>query len=238
MFKNPYLSGVSFNEIPALTLEKISFFYKKTAIPNEIFSDVSFSVLTGQTCAITGPSGAGKSTLMSLMGLLERPASGKIFIEGEDVSSAGNDERSRLRNMHLGFVFQGFNLFPRLTALENVAVPLMYRGLNRREASRIAAVQLKNVGLGEYHNHRPNEMSGGQCQRVAIARALSGSPAIVLADEPTGNLDDVNGNIVIELLLEMNERLDTTLIVVTHDESIAGRMKRRFVVDARKVAER
>jgi predicted ABC-type transport system involved in lysophospholipase L1 biosynthesis ATPase subunit len=221
----------------ALRLDNLCYHYGSDKNPVHVLSDVSLSVMQGETCAITGPSGAGKSTLMYLVGLLERPKSGKISLAGQDAAGASSDTRARLRNEHIGFVFQGFNLLPRLTALENVALPLMYRGLSKPAAREFAATQLIQVGLSERLNHRPNELSGGQCQRVAIARALAGSPSLLLADEPTGNLDDETGEMIVNMLLEMNAHHNTTLIMVTHDEGLASRMKRQFFVAEGRVAE-
>lgn len=214
----------------ALRLENVCYHYGTADAPHTILTDISLCVARGETCAITGPSGAGKSTLMHLIGLLERPSAGKIVIAGQDTSRAHADARAQLRNEHIGFIFQAFNLLPRLTALENVALPLLYRGETKRAALLKAAEWLDQVGLADRVHHRPSELSGGQCQRVAIARALCGNPSLLLADEPTGNLDDETGNNIVEVLLEKNRTHRTTLVIVTHDKALARRMDRQFYV--------
>ncbi|MFP1878076.1 ABC transporter ATP-binding protein [Lonsdalea quercina] len=182
----------------------------------------------GQSCSITGPSGSGKSTLLNIIGLLDKPSSGKVLLAGEDVSTASDDVRARARNQIIGFVFQGFNLLSRLNALDNVALPLLYRGLPKSIAREQAQLQLDRVGLAERLYYRPADLSGGQRQRVAIARALVGEPALLLADEPTGNLDQDTANEIVALLLSLNETAGTTLVMVTHDEKMAERMERRI----------
>lgn len=169
-----------------------------------------------------------KSTLLNIIGLLDKPSSGKVLLAGEDVSTASDDVRARARNQIIGFVFQGFNLLSRLNALDNVALPLLYRGLPKSIAREQAQLQLDRVGLAERLYYRPADLSGGQRQRVAIARALVGEPALLLADEPTGNLDQDTANEIVALLLSLNETAGTTLVMVTHDEKMAERMERRI----------
>lgn len=195
-----------------------------------ILHNVSLSVPAGQSCSIVGTSGSGKSTLLNIIGLLDQPTSGQVFLAGENMSFASDDVRATVRNKIIGFVFQGFNLLPRLNSLDNVALPLLYRGISRTIARQKAQLQLKRVGLAERLYHRPADLSGGQRQRVAIARALIGEPALLLADEPTGNLDHDTALDIVALLLSLNEKSGTTLVVVTHDEKIAERMERRIKV--------
>ncbi|WP_434627142.1 ABC transporter ATP-binding protein [Pseudomonas sp. Z1-29] len=188
--------------------------------------DVSLTINAGQSCAIIGASGSGKSTLLGLIGLLDQPSTGQVYLAGRDMTQASADARAMMRNRHIGFVFQSFNLLPRLDALDNVALALLYRGISRQAAQAAARRQLLQLGLGERLHHRPAQLSGGQRQRVAIARALVGEPALLLADEPTGNLDSQTASEVIELLLALNRERGVTLIVVTHDPDIAKRMQR------------
>jgi putative ABC transport system ATP-binding protein len=191
--------------------------------------DVSFTVAAGEMIALMGPSGSGKSTLMHLLGCLDSPTAGRYLLEGRDVGRLSGRERARVRNRRIGFVFQTFNLLPRLTALENVAMPLRYR--RQSDPRRRAADSLERVGLSDRLRHRPNELSGGQRQRVAIARALVTDPAIILADEPTGNLDSRSGESILNLLAALNRDEGRTVILVTHDANVAtraGRVLRLF----------
>ena len=185
---------------------------------------VDLRIATGEFVALMGPSGSGKSTLMHLLGCLDTPTGGQYRLESRDVNTLARDERSRVRSRRIGFVFQTLNLLPRLNALENVALPLLYQG-RVRDAEERAAQALKRVGLDHRVGHRPAELSGGECQRVAIARALITDPAIILADEPTGNLDSVTGADIMRLLGELNDE-GRTLLVVTHSAQVAAHAER------------
>lgn len=191
-----------------------------------VLQDVSLSIPRGQTCVIIGPSGSGKSTLLNLIGLLDQPCRGQVVLAGRDMTAATADQRAIMRNRLLGFIFQGFNLLPRLTALDNVALPLSYRGIGRVAARQAAQQQLEAVGLGQRAQHLPADLSGGQRQRVAIARALVTEPALLLADEPTGNLDGATAEGIAALLLGLNRERGVTLLMVTHDPAMARRMDR------------
>jgi putative ABC transport system ATP-binding protein len=192
--------------------------------------DISLGVAPGEFVAIMGPSGSGKSTLMNLLGLLDRPSTGRFFFDGEDLGNKKDNYLARLRREKIGFIFQSFNLFPRANALKNVAMPLLYAGVAPAERRRRAMAMLEQVGLADRAHHRPRELSGGQQQRVAIARALVNNPRMILADEPTGALDSVTGESVLAILQELNVR-GVTILMVTHDERVAqhaGRTIRLF----------
>ncbi|MDQ1254967.1 MAG: lipoprotein-releasing system ATP-binding protein [Euryarchaeota archaeon] len=184
---------------------------------------VSLRIERGEFVAIVGPSGSGKSTLMHLIGLLDTPSSGTLLLDGNDVTKMSDKARSEMRNRMLGFIFQYHHLLPDFTALENVMMPLLIAGNDRKEAMKTAEKLLKEVGLEDRMDHRPNELSGGQNQRVAIARALSCAPAIVLGDEPTGNLDTKTGDMIYDLLRHLNNEYNQTFIVVTHNEDLASK---------------
>ncbi|GAA6134970.1 ABC transporter ATP-binding protein [Oceaniserpentilla sp. 4NH20-0058] len=191
-----------------------------------ILSDVNVAVNAGETLAIVGKSGSGKSTLLSLLAGLDKATSGHVYIKGQDLSGMSEDERASIRKQHVGFVFQNFQLLPHLSALDNVMLPLELSGTNV-DAKKTATDWLEKVGLAERLEHQPNQLSGGEQQRVAIARAFACSPDILFADEPTGNLDEHTGEMIEDLLFDLNTQLNTTLILVTHDEALAKRCQRQ-----------
>lgn len=186
---------------------------------------VSLSIDKGEYVAIIGQSGSGKSTLMNMLGCLDVPSSGTYILNGTDVSSLSDDELSDIRNQEIGFIFQGFNLIPSFTAIENVELPLLYRGVSKSKRHELAIQALDKVGLGARMTHKPSEMSGGQQQRVAIARAIAQAPPVILADEPTGNLDSVSSKEIIEILKKLHAE-GRTVILITHDNEIAAQAKR------------
>lgn len=194
----------------------------------EVLKGVDLDIHRGELISIMGQSGSGKSTIMNIMGLLDGFDEGEYLFDGKHVGAYTNDELASIRNMHVGFVFQSFFLLPRLTALQNVGLPLIYRNMPEPEIKERAAAMLEKVGMGQKMHHKPNELSGGQQQRVAIARALIGDPTIVLADEPTGALDPLIGKEVLDLFIRLNEEEGKTLIIITHDPSVAKRCKRQI----------
>jgi len=205
-----------------IELENLTKVYQN-GVEFRALDNANLRIKKGEFVAIVGPSGSGKSTLMHLIGLLDTPSSGTLLIDGKDITKMSDKERSGMRNRVLGFVFQYHHLLPDFTALENVMMPLLIAGKNREKAKNVAEELLKKVGLEGRMDHRPGELSGGQNQRVAIARALSCSPAIVLGDEPTGSLDTKTGDVIYELLRQLNREYDQTFIVVTHNEDLASK---------------
>ena len=214
--------------MPCIEIENLYKIYHPGANEVRALDGISLMVERGEFLAIVGHSGSGKSTLMNMLGCLDTPSSGRYKLEGRDVSSLSDRELSFIRNRHIGFVFQGFNLVPGLTALENVELPLIYRGIGRQERRHMAMESLRQGGLEERMDHRPAQMSGGQQQRTAIARAIAAHPPLILADEPTGNLDTRAGEEVLGILKALNAQ-GHTVILITHDPGIAasaGRMVR------------
>ena len=201
-------------------LENVFKDYSQGREPVHVLHDVSMTVEQGEYIAIMGPSGSGKTTLMNLLGCLDVPTSGKYYLEGQDIGSLSDDALADIRNRSIGFVFQNFHLLPKMTALDNVALPLLYRGVPLKERRTRAEAALKLMGLGDRMDFFPNQLSGGQQQRVAIARAIVGNPRLLLADEPTGALDTASGNQIMDIFRRLSQR-GITIIMITHEQSIA-----------------
>ena len=208
-----------------LHLEQIrkSYFMGKQEL--RVLKGIDLDIRKNEYVALMGPSGSGKSTLMNILGCLDSPTAGKYILNGHDVSKMLDDNLADIRNKEIGFVFQQFNLLPRLTALENVALPLVYAGTSRKQRTEMAMDVIQKVGLEDRKDHKPNELSGGQCQRVAIARALVNNPSLILADEPTGNLDSTTSNEIMEIFGKI-QQAGNTVVLVTHEEDIANHAKR------------
>jgi putative ABC transport system ATP-binding protein len=202
---------------------KKSYFLGKQELP--VLKGVTMDIFKNDYVALMGPSGSGKSTLMNILGCLDSPTGGRYILNGKDVSRMEDDDLATVRNIEIGFVFQQFNLLPRLTAAENVALPLIYSGISKKDRAERAEEVLKKVKLEDRMHHKPNELSGGQCQRVAIARALINNPAIILADEPTGNLDSKTSHEIMDILGKIHGD-GNTIVLVTHEEDIAGFARR------------
>jgi lipoprotein-releasing system ATP-binding protein len=220
-----------------LRCQNLSKVYESGPISVEVLQGVNFSIDAGCKVAIVGASGSGKSTLMHLLGGLDVPNTGTVQVCGEDMSKLSDAGRGRLRNQSLGFIYQFHHLLPEFTALENVAMPLFLRGGSIQQATEQAQEYLSKVGLADRVQHKPTELSGGERQRVAIARALVTKPKVILADEPTGNLDRKNAHQVQQLMLELNEELGTAVIIVTHDHAIADSMSKTYVLDDGNLSE-
>ena len=216
------------NAAPLIAVRDLCKVYRSGDVNVQALRDVSLEIASGEFVAVTGPSGSGKSTFMYIVGCLDRPTSGSYVLEGRDVSQLTRDELATIRNARIGFVFQTFNLLPRKSALDNVELPLLYTGIELRPAERRdrAMAALASVGLSERAHHRPNQLSGGQHQRVAIARALVNHPALLLADEPTGNLDTRTSLEVMEIFQRLNDDQGITIVLVTHEPDIAECAKR------------
>jgi putative ABC transport system ATP-binding protein len=215
---------------PAIEAESVTRTYDMGQATVEALRGVSLRVAAGDYLAVVGPSGSGKSTLMHLLGGLDRPSGGRLVIGGQDVATLNQNQLARLRNRTIGFVFQSFHLLARTSAVDNVSLPLVYRGVSARARRQRAAATLGQVGLAHRLDHRPNQLSGGEQQRVAIARALVTDPSVLLADEPTGNLDTATGEAVLALLQQLNESSGVAVVLVTHDREVAARARRQIVM--------
>ena len=211
-----------------ITVDNINKTYKNGSLELQVLKNISFKVDKGEFLAIMGSSGSGKSTMMNILGCLDNQYEGKYILDGIDISKSTENELSEIRNKKIGFIFQSFNLLPRLTALENVELPLVYSSIPKEKRHKRANELLEMVGLKDRTHHRPNELSGGQRQRVAIARALVNNPSIILADEPTGNLDSKSEGEIIEILQKLN-KMGKTIVIVTHEPSIGEIAERKIV---------
>jgi putative ABC transport system ATP-binding protein len=212
---------------PIIRLERVSRTYEMGRLAVHALSDISLTVGEGEFLAIAGPSGSGKSTMMNILGCLDRPSSGQYLLAGTPVAQLDDDGLARVRSRTIGFVFQSYNLLPRTSALDNVMTPLLYQNVSRRDRTARARAALERLGLGDRFDHEPSELSGGQQQRVAIARALVTNPALLLADEPTGNLDSASGLEVMAVLRELNAS-GRTIVLITHDPDVASEATRQI----------
>ena len=210
----------------AVKLENVSRIYRTDKIETIALEDINLAVETGEFVSIMGPSGCGKSTLLNIIGLLDSPTDGKVFLQEQELNKVSITQRAHFRNANLGFVFQSFQLIQSLNVEDNIALPLLYREVSAKERKERINNVIERVGLSHRRHHFPSQLSGGQCQRVAIARALVGSPAIILADEPTGNLDTKMGTEIMNLLLELNQQDGRTIIMVTHNDAQAQKTQR------------
>lgn len=214
---------------PLVSLQEVHRSYRVGPTDVHVLRGVDLAIHRGEMASLMGASGSGKSTLMNIIGMLERPSAGDFFFEGQDVLQLSPDALAHYRNQHIGFVFQTFHLLPRLTALDNAGLPLLYQNVSKREMRRRSRAILERVGMGDRADHRPNQLSGGQRQRVAIARALVGTPSVVLADEPTGALDSSVGREIMDLFHELNSE-GVTVVIITHDAAIARECPRQLVI--------
>ncbi len=209
-----------------ITLRNVNKTYQTTSVETLALNNLNLTVPAGEFLTIMGPSGCGKSTLLNVMGLIDEPTSGEVVVDGQRVENYGGKRTARFRNEHLGFIFQNFHLINDLSVVDNVELPLLYRRVGSKERRRLSEEALKQVGLANRMRHFPSQLSGGQKQRVAIARAIVGKPSILLADEPTGNLDSAMGDEIMDILLRLNQELGTTIVMVTHDERMAQKTHR------------
>lgn len=221
-----------------LELKNIKKYYQMSADSVvKALDDVSLTINDGEFISIIGPSGSGKSTLMNIIGCLDKATAGSYFVDGVEISKVTENQLAALRNKKIGFIFQGFNLLSKMNAYENVELPLIYQGVKYSERKKRVEEALAAVGMSERAKHKPTELSGGQQQRVAIARALATHPSVILADEPTGNLDSKTGSEVMEILNKLNNEYGTTIVLITHDADVAGHAKRIVKIHDGKVAE-
>ena len=221
-----------------IKLEGVTKVFLTDEVETHALSGIHMEIQKGEYVSIAGPSGCGKSTLLSILGLLDSPTDGSYILNGRPVQGLSLPERARIRNREIGFIFQSFNLIGDLTVFENVELPLTYRGMPAAERKAAAMEALEKVGMGHRAKHLPSQLSGGQQQRVAVARALAGKPAVLLADEPTGNLDSDNGKMIFDLLHKLSRSENTTVVVVTHDLDIAGKTDRTFTLSDGKLVSK
>jgi putative ABC transport system ATP-binding protein len=226
---HPKLVGGAAIQQPIVSLENITKDYGGS-VGTPVLNRLTLTVGAGEFCAITGASGSGKSTLLNIIGLLDRPSCGIYRLAGHDVSQLSAKEAALWRNQAVGFVFQSFHLLPRFNVCDNAALPLIYRGMAKNERRKAARAALERVGLGACLSRFPDHLSGGQRQRAAIARALAGNPILLLADEPTGNLDSHSANEIISLFAELNQELNVTILIITHDQVVANRCSRQIIL--------
>ncbi|HBD63017.1 MAG TPA: macrolide ABC transporter ATP-binding protein [Clostridiales bacterium] len=212
-----------------IDLKDITKIYDMGSVKVQVLNGISLHVDEGEFISIIGPSGSGKSTLMNIIGCLDVPTEGEYYLDGKEISTYNEKQLSKIRNQKIGFIFQKFNLLPKLTALENVELPLIYRGMNHKERRQRSIDALEKVGLGDRMSHNPTELSGGQQQRVAIARALAGDPPVLLADEPTGNLDSKSGTDVMNLIRQLSSE-GKTIVLITHDNEVAKAAQRIITI--------
>lgn len=211
---------------PIIRLKNVTKTYRMGNVDVNAVRGVSLDISQGEFVAVTGPSGSGKSTLMNMIGCLDYPTKGNIYLDGQDISTLEESDLAQIRGKKIGFVFQTFNLIPILSAAENVSLPMIFQGVPKEKRMKRAVELLTIVGLKERIHHKPNELSGGEMQRVAIARSLANDPEVILADEPTGNLDSANGKIIMETLRNLNKKEKKTIIIVTHDQNLMKYAKR------------
>ena len=215
---------------PVFELKDVWKIYDTGSVKTVALKNINLKIFEGEYTSILGPSGSGKSTLMHMMGCLDTPTKGKIFISEEEVSRFTSDELAKVRRERIGFVFQAYNLIPALTSIENVSLPMRFSGIDKAKAEKRAKKLLRKVGLAHRFNHRGNQLSGGEQQRVAIARALANDPDAILADEPTGNLDTKTGESITKIFQDLNKEMSKTIVIVTHDPDIAKKTKRQILI--------
>lgn len=228
--------NVEITKKPLIDIRNMVKVYKMGNVEVTALNNVSIKIFPGEFVSIVGPSGSGKSTLMNMIGCLDVPTSGEYYLDGKEVSKLKDDQLAEIRNRLIGFIFQGFNLIPKLTALENVELPLIYQGKSKKDRYMRSIEVLERVGLKDRLHHKPSELSGGQQQRVAIARALVGKPKLILADEPTGNLDSKSGTEVMNILKELHAQ-GNTIVLITHDNNLAMQAKRLIRIQDGEIIE-
>lgn len=221
-----YLNEMTSQKAPMIQLQNINKVYRTDTVETLAINDISLNISKGEFLSVMGPSGCGKSTLLNIIGLLDKPTKGNIQIDGESTEKLSDKQLAQFRNKKLGFIFQSYHLINDLRVADNVELPLLYRASSGKERAKLASEALEKVGLSNRKKHFPTQLSGGQKQRVAIARAIVGQPEVILADEPTGNLDSAMGAEIMEILLELNRQEGTTIIMVTHDENMAKKTQR------------